>query len=172
MNKIIKKIAFVGPESTGKTTISNSVAKKFSEPWVNEIARDYLQANGPKYSQSDIYAISVLQLQRENELLNKSDKFLFCDTNLLVSIVWSQFVFGGVSTELNNLFVPHSYSHYFLCNIDVPWQYDPLREHPNQREELFLMYQSKLEKYKVSYSILSGSNEYRLQQASKIILTL
>jgi len=35
-----------------------------------------------------------------------------------------------------------------------------------------LMYQSKLEKYKVSYSILSGSNEYRLQQASKIILTL
>jgi nicotinamide riboside kinase len=90
----------------------------------------------------------------------------------LVSIVWSQFVFGSVSTELNNLFVPHSYSHYFLCNIDVPWQYDPLREHPNQREELFLMYQSKLEKYKVSYSILSGSNEYRLQQASKIILTL
>jgi nicotinamide riboside kinase len=172
MNKNIKKIAFVGPESTGKTTISKCIADLFSEPWVNEVARDYLQLNGPNYSQADILRISKMQLDKESELQNTAKHFLICDTNLLVSIVWSEFVFGNISTELDNLFNPHSYSHYFLCNIDVPWQYDPLREHPNQRKELFLLYQKKLEHYKVSYTILSGSNEYRIKQASKIILTL
>ena len=172
MNNTIKKIAFVGPESTGKTTVSKAIALKISEPWVNEMARDYLSQNGPNYNQLDILNISKLQLQQENILMGQAKSLLFCDTNLLVSIVWSEFVFGYLSIELNNLFIPNSYSHYFLCNIDIPWHFDQLREHPNQREELFLLYKSKLEQYKVSYSILSGSNEYRIEQASKIILTL
>ena len=172
MNNSIKKIAFVGPESTGKTTISKSIADKFSEPWVHEIAREYLNLNGNNYKQLDILTISKLQLQKENEFVSKANKFLFCDTNLLVSIIWSEFVFGSVAQELNNLFIPNSYSHYFLCNIDVPWQYDPQREHPNKREELFLLYKSRLQQYKVSYSILSGLNKYRIEQATKIILTL
>lgn len=172
MPNSIKKIAFVGPESTGKTSLCKELSVLFKEPWVKEMSRDYLENFRGKYTINDILEISKLQLTQEKLEMKFAKKFLFCDTNSLVNIVWAKYVFDWEGTELTSNYYPKNYNHHFLCDIDVPWQFDPLREHPNNRKEIFELYKFYLEKWEIPYSILSGSLENRISVVSKIILEL
>lgn len=168
-NSEIIKIAIVGPESTGKSTLAFSLAQSFNTLWVPEFAREYLQSKNGIYNYNDLEYIAKMQIQLEEDRMLQANTFLFCDTNLIVLKIWSNFVFGKCCNFILEHIQQRNYHLTLLTNIDIPWEEDPLREHPNNREELFLLYKNELDKQNIVYSIISGSHEERLKSATQVI---
>lgn len=166
------KIAFTGPESTGKTTLASTLAKIYGTVWVEEYARDYVNQLERPYTQADILHIAQQQLQLENLRALQANDFLFCDTELIVCKVWSMFKYQSCDDWILEKIQTHNYDFYFLCDIDIPWEYDPLREHPTQRQALLQHYENELIHYKKPYKKLSGSLENRLAQVQEVLQAL
>jgi NadR type nicotinamide-nucleotide adenylyltransferase len=164
----MKKIAIIGPESTGKSTLTKGLANHFHEPFVLEYGRKYLEENGSEYGESDLLKISKGMLQEEQEQAKKATHFLFCDTDLIMMKVWYEVKFGKPHPFVLEKLSEKPYDFYLVCAPDLPWEADPLRENPNMREELFERYQKELKNYNFEYSIISGKAN-RLIKALKII---
>ena len=167
-NSIIK-IAIVGPESTGKSTLAHALAAFYQEPWVPEIARSYIANLKRPYRLQDISIIADMQLKAEQKQIKKAKKLLFCDTTLLVNKIWASFVYKEIPASIIELYKPNNYQLHLLCNIDLPWENDPLREHPNHRNELLELYEDDLIKSKANYIKISGLKSDRLQNALEAI---
>jgi len=163
-NSIIK-IAIVGPESTGKSSLAQALAAHFNEPWVPEIARTYIANLNRPYTLNDITIIAEQQLKAEQTHLLKAKKYLFCDTTLLVNKIWASFVFKEVPAKIIDLYQPQNYALHLLCDIDLPWEFDPLREHPNHRQELMELYKMDLKQSTANYFIVKGIADARLTHA-------
>ena len=166
------RIAITGPESSGKTTLSKALADHFQVKWFPEHAREYLKKNGPNYSESDLLNIA-LQQNQERVKEEVRDNILIYDTENLVLKIWSQIKYGHVTPEVISLVKNQYFDHYFLCSPEgVDWEEDPLREHPNNREELFSIYEVELKKLKVPFTVLKGSLTDRLEMAVDLIQDL
>lgn len=170
-NKIIR-VAIVGPESTGKTTLAEQLAKHYHTVFVAEYAREYIDRLNRPYSIDDIVAISKRQMELEDAIAAKARKLLVCDTNLLVTKIWAEFKYGICPEWLEAEYHKRHYALCLLCNIDIPWEPDPQREHPHLREELFSVYKRKLDEQKAPYIIISGLYEARKKTAINAIDTL
>lgn len=165
----IQKIAIVGPESTGKSTLTEALSSYFAEPFVPEVARSYVANLDRPYQLHDIESMAQMQLMAERNLLQNANQYLFCDTSLLVHKVWAQFVFKEVPESIINAYEPDAYGLHLLCNIDIAWVADPLREHPHHRQELFNIYETELKQSGANYTIISGKHEHRCQSAIEAI---
>ena len=166
--KIIR-IAVTGPESTGKSLLSEQLAMHYRTAWVPEYSREYLNTLERPYDYEDILQIAKGQHERENKLISKSNRFLFCDTEPIVTKIWCEVKYQKCHPWITEQIRLNPYDHYLLCNIDLPWEDDPLREHPDKREFLFSLYQNELSKRKLPFSIISGIGNKRLQEAIKVI---
>lgn len=162
------KISVTGPESTGKSQLSRQLAEYYQAAWVPEYARNYLETLSKSYTYDDILAIAKGQFYAEKKASVRA-KILFCDTDFLVAQIWCRVKYGKVHAWINRMVSCHKYDLYLLCDVDLPWQYDPLREHPEMRSELFEMYRSELEKMKVNFRIVSGIGDNRLKSAVKYV---
>ena len=165
----LKRISITGPESTGKSWLAENLARHYSTSWVPEYSREYLSSLGRPYRPEDIVNIAKGQLRIENEAALKSDSMLFCDTDLLVNMIWSEFKYGHCDPWILDQAMIHRYDLYLLCNIDLPWEADPLREHPDKRKILFDLYQNNLEKMDVKWVVISGTGNERLMNAIKAV---
>ena len=168
------KIVLYGPESTGKTTLAKALAAYYNTHWVPEFARDFLQEKWNKYQETcsleDLITIAHGQLAVENEASKKANNLLFCDTNILVTKVWSETHFEGYcAPELNAILAETHYDYYLLTDIDVPWEADDLRDRPQQRESMLAYFKAQLEQYNFPYLQLSGTLEQRLIQATTLL---
>lgn len=161
----VNRIAIVGPESTGKSWLSESLANHYKTFHVPEYARQYIGNLDRKYTINDIELIAKKQVENENLLAKKAPRFLFCDTTLLVTKIWAEFVFGNCPTWINSHYQPKEYTYHLLCDIDLPWQNDPQREHENKRLELFNLYHQSLISSKTPFTIIKGLNQERLDCA-------
>lgn len=168
----VVKIAIVGTESTGKSSLAQALASYFNEPWVPEIARNYVTNLKEPYQLQDIERMAQLQIAEEQVILPQAKQFLFCDTSLLVHKIWAQFVFKNIPSSIIDLYHPQSYGLHLLCDIDIPWEYDPLREHPTKRKELFDLYENDLKRSGVKYQIISGLAQQRFDNAIQTINNL
>lgn len=171
-NRIIK-IALFGPESTGKTTLAKQLAKHFKTAWVPEFARDYLQQKWNKTAQicglEDMLPIAYGQTKLENESLSIANEYLFCDTNLLVTKVFSEVYYGFCDPLLDKAAREHEYDLFFLTDIDVPWKKDDLRDKPDGRSSSFSIFKQTLIDNKKPFITLSGDKKLRLNKAIAII---
>ena len=176
VNREIKKIAIVGPESTGKSTISVQLAKHYNTIWVPEYAREYLIKNGAGYKYEDILKIADGQIKGEETIANELSSYplttnlsplLFIDTDLTVIKVWSEFVFNKCENSILTQIAKRPYDLYLLCNIDLPWVKDELREYPalEIREKLFHYYKDLLVNQSIPWVEISGNYEERLHKA-------
>ncbi len=161
----MKKIALVGPESTGKTILAARLSDHYHEPWVREYAREYLQKLDRPYVLDDLVNIAKGQLRQERRAGQAADQYLFCDTNLLVIRIWAKDKFGCIPPEIESLWDPQEYDLHLLLYPDVPWEEDSFREDPARREALFSLYEEELELAQVSYAIIRGVGDERLKQA-------
>lgn len=172
----IIKIALVGPESTGKTTLSKQLAQHFETVWTPEFARNYLQEkwDGKKQicESEDLLPIAIGQTKLENENLSIANKFLFCDTSLLVTKVFSEIYYSFCDPIIDKAARKHKYDLFFLTDIDVPWQKDDLRDKPNDRESVFEFFKNALIQNQKPFIILSGNKDERLKKAIAIIENL
>lgn len=162
---LIKRVAIVGPESTGKSDLSAALAAHYGSVWVPEFARYYLDILPRPYQAADLPVMARGQLAWENGLVRQAQQWLFCDTNLLVFKVWSEFKYGYLMEELVPLINLQAYHYHLLTDIDLPWQEDPQREHPHARKALLSHYQQSLAQAGVPFALVSGQGPERLQAA-------
>ncbi len=166
------KVVMFGPESTGKTTLSQQLARHYNTVWAPEYAREYLQNvwNNERRTceQKDLIPIAIGQMSLENDLAQKATDVLFCDTDLLETKVYSKEYYGGyVDPLLDEAARNNQYDLYFLTYIDVPWEADDLRDRPTQRKEMFEAFKKALDEHGKKYIILKGNKKQRLEKAIK-----
>lgn len=184
----IKKIVTIGPESTGKSTLCSLLAQHFSTLWCPEYAREYLLQHGTNYTFETLETIGKGQLALEEEKLadvrrqrlDKSQqptvngkqssvdsRHLFIDTDMYVMKVWCEYVFGRCHQFILDEIVSRKYDLYLLCNTDLPWSKDELREYPDEkvRLELFHIYKDILVNQNVPWVEVKGNDDARLQIA-------
>ncbi len=170
------KIALYGPESTGKTTLAQQLADEYNTLWVREFARDYLQKKWDATQQicqpEDLLPIAIGQIQLENEALEKANEYLFCDTNLLETKVFSDTYYGYCDPIIASAAKDHNYDLVFLTDVDFPWEKDDLRDNPENRQETLAIFEQELINNKKPYIKLSGNKEERLEKAIQIIKDL
>ena len=166
---MIRRIAITGPESTGKSMLAAQLAAHYHTVWVPEYAREYLALLGKPYEEEDIVLIAQGQLLSEESQLKNAGHFLFCDTELLVTKIWSEVKYKRCDPWILNTVATHRYDLYLLCDIDLPWQYDPLREHPHERQYLFDLYLNELNNRMFPFAVVRGTGPDRLANAIKII---
>lgn len=164
------KIVLFGPESTGKTTLSQQLARHYNTVWVPEYAREYLQDKWNNERKTcepqDLLPIAEGQMRLENTLAKKASDVLICDTDLLETKVYSEaYYLGHCDPILEQHALENTYDLYFLTYIDVPWEYDELRDRPDQREEMFNYFKDALERYNRNFIILKGDKKTRLATA-------
>ena len=171
----MRKIVIIGPESTGKSTLSEQLAEHYKTVWCPEFAREYLKQTGGKYSFEDLLNIAHGQLQLEDTLMMEAkNNFYFIDTDMYVMKVWCEVVFESCHTWILKQIAQRQYDLYFLCDTDLPWVRDDLREYPDLelRRKLFRMYKDLLIHQKTKWAEISGTDTQRLQMAVSIIDTV
>jgi len=169
-NICANKIIITGPESSGKTTLTESLARHYGSVSVPEYAREYLQASGGPYDQQDLLRIADEQLKRQERARRQRSTPIFCDTGMLVLNVWHEVVFGESHPKLVQMLYSDQVYAYLLCRPDIPWQPDPLRENPNDRDQLYERYWSHLQRLSVAYCSIGGQEpQQRLRTALQFI---
>ncbi|MEQ8878474.1 MAG: ATP-binding protein [Cyclobacteriaceae bacterium] len=166
---MIKKIAVIGPESTGKSELSAQLARHYQTEWVPEYARFYLDRLQNEYEQSDLLEIAKGQIEWEKDKMEMADEWLICDTNLIVIKVWSDHKYGNTDPFIEAQLEKIPYDFYLLSNIDLPWRDDPQREHPKLRKYFLDLYENYLKARKLPYKLVSGIEDIRLANAVQAI---
>jgi NadR type nicotinamide-nucleotide adenylyltransferase len=167
-----KKIVVIGPESTGKSTLCEQLAAKFKTEWVPEFARHYLLTLGRPYDYDDLLIIARGQLEQEDRIVSALQRpVLFIDTDMYVMKVWCEFVFGKCHAFILDEIVKRKYDTYLLCNTDLPWVADELREYPDpvSRQRLYHMYRDLMINQTTPWVDITGSYEERVQKAEAIV---
>lgn len=163
MNKAIKKIAIVGPESTGKSTMSIALAKHYNVAWVPEYARYYCAALKQDCTLQDEINMFHGQIALEESVLAIAEtNFIICDTTFLTVKIWSDEMLGETPQIVLDALKTRSYDFYILLDIDLPWQEDPLRDFPHMREHFMNVWHKELKALNANYVVVGGI-ESRLQ---------
>lgn len=170
----MKQIVVIGPESTGKSTLCAQLAEHYKTCWCPEFAREYLLETKGKYNFTDLLNIAHGQLELEDTMLSQAKNFYFIDTDMYVMKVWCEVVFENCHTWILKQIAKRQYDLYLLCDVDLPWVKDELREYPDLefRKKLFSMYKDLLINQKTKWSEISGTDTQRLQMAVSIIDTV
>ena len=161
------KIAFTGPESSGKTTLANLIAETFGGVLIEEYAREYLHQK-TSYEQIDLDVIARKQIEN----WKVEDDLIIADTELTVIKVWSEYRYNSCSELILDAYNNQTFDFYFLCKPDIPWEADPLRENPDNRDELFELYLNELTTMKRAFAIVEGNQKNRLKICKKEITRL
>jgi NadR type nicotinamide-nucleotide adenylyltransferase len=184
---MLKKIVAIGPESTGKSTLCTQLAEHYHTLWCPEYAREYLTVHGMRYTYEDLLTIAKGQIKLEekyeSEVRSRSERTpseesggktltihnspLFIDTEMYVMKVWCEFVFGKCHQFILDQIAKRKYDLYLLCDIDLPWTHDQLREYPDEgpRQELYKMYKNIMQSQTVPWVEINGNYQERLQKA-------
>jgi NadR type nicotinamide-nucleotide adenylyltransferase len=183
---MILKVVVIGPESTGKSSLCEQLANHYNTEWVKEYAREYLLTNGTEYCYENLLEIAKGQIALEDAAIQlvedkikntndcnstASSEIILIDTNMYVLKVWCEFVFEKCHPWILNQIVENSYGLYLLCDIDLPWVKDELREYPDLeiREKLYHHYKDLLINQSTPWVNISGNYQQRLEIAINAI---
>lgn len=177
---LLKKIVIIGPESTGKSTLCEQLAAHYKTQWVPEYAREFLNTYGTNYTFENLGEIAKGQLEGEQLAINNMELEvgnmqygatiatpLFIDTDLYVMKVWSEIVFNKCDNKILTQITQRSYDLYLLCNTDLPWVKDSLREYPDlkTREKIYHHYKDAMLNQNTEWVDISGNYEQRFLKA-------
>jgi len=163
------RIAFTGPESSGKSTLAKAVSGAMQGAYVEEFARTYLEEEGPEY---DIEDLDIMAQGHADAIRNTADALQLIDTDFIVYKVWSEHKYDSASPLIHRLVSENWFDLHVLCAPDIPWESDELRENPDDRDTLFLRYVETLEKLRKSYIIVEGPHDKRLKKIEQAIKQL
>lgn len=169
MNKAIS-IVVTGPECTGKSTLTKALAKHFGEVCLDEFARDYIGGLTRPYTYADLVTIAEHQAAALKNELSKAERVVFCDTHLEITLIWFMWVYRTCPDWVYHSLRVQPASLYLLCNTDLTWTPDAVRENGGEtRQMLYYEYKHLLDQYQLPYAIISGEGEHRLQNALEAI---
>ena len=164
----------IGPESTGKSFLCEQLSSHFHSTWCPEFAREFLLRKGKRYDYDDLLEIARGQVQMEDRFIEQSEgkyPFLFIDTDMYVMKVWSEFVFGKCHRYILEQAAQRRYDLYLLCNTDLPWVKDELREYPDleTRSILFNIYKDIMVNQDIPWVEIKGLEEERFSIAKEAV---
>ncbi len=168
---ILKKIVVIGPESTGKSTLCKQLADHYQTVWCPEYAREYLLKHGTDYSFADLLTIArgqeALEAQYRAAAVAAGKKVFFVDTDMYVMKVWCEFVFGECHQWILNRAAESNCDLYLLCNTDLPWVRDELREYPDliSRQKLYHIYKDIMLNQSAPWVEIGGTHGERFETA-------
>ena len=169
MNKVIRKIAVVGPESTGKSTLSQQLAKHYHKAWVPEYARFYCAALTSPCTLQDEVNMFHGQLALEAAVASTTEEdLIFCDTTVLTVKIWCDAMFDSTPQIVLDSLLKQQYDLYLLMDIDLPWQEDPLRDFPEQREHFMQVWHQELQTLNANYVVINGLED-RFKNAIAVV---
>lgn len=169
-NPELMKIAVVGPESTGKSTIAQAIARHFNTVCVPEFAREYCKNLHNEYTLQDEVNMYYGQIALEDTLIPLAhNNMLICDTTILTVKIWCDHLFGDTPQEVKNEIQQRPYDLFLLMDIDLPWEEDPLRDFPEQREHFMEVWKQELNQLNARYAIISGLGAERFENVLKAI---
>jgi HTH-type transcriptional regulator, transcriptional repressor of NAD biosynthesis genes len=151
----VRKICFYGPESTGKSTLARQMAQYYHAEFVPEVSREIITSND--FTIHDIIVIGKAQTERVLAKERIANTFLFCDTDLITTQIYSRQYLGVVPPVLYELEAMVKYDQYFLFDVDVPWVSDGLRDLGGKRREMYKIFKGELDKRNMVYTVVSGS---------------
>lgn len=162
------KVLVTGPESSGKSYLVRHLARHYNAPKVDEFARQYLRGK-ETYDQTDLIRILEGQIKCETQATSTFPSLIFCDTGAEVIHIWFKERFGEVSDKILSAALNNSYDLVLLCKPNIPWEFDPLRENPGDREYLFQQYVDFFEKLNIIPFVIDQEMNHRVQQAIEVI---
>ena len=169
----IRRVALVGPESCGKSYLAEKLAMHFQTSFVAEYGRTYCEKFGMDSTELDFAHVAGGQLYREDEMALEANRVLFCDTDLIVTQIWSEVYFKGKCQPwiywANHL---RQYDLFLLCAPDIPWENDGLREFEGQRTWMFERLRQELESRGLNYVVIEGGFEARTDKAIQEVVQL
>jgi HTH-type transcriptional regulator, transcriptional repressor of NAD biosynthesis genes len=168
----VKRVSVFGPESTGKSTLARRLAAHFGTHWVPEYARAHLEAHGGKIEAADIDVIARGQLACEDALALDAERVLFCDTDVLLTQVWSETLFGSTPAWVSEAARTRRYHLTLLCDVDVPFVTDSVRYLPNARREFHDLCVAKLVERDRSFVRIYGDWDARFSTAVEAVNAL
>jgi HTH-type transcriptional repressor of NAD biosynthesis genes len=185
---MVKKFIFVGPESTGKTTLCQYLSNKYSTPWVSEmcriIAEEKISIINPNINANDInfnfilddfINMANLQNHEENLLTQKANKILICDNDSFALTVWCERYLGKYYNEIYDIYKNADYLEnekkiYILTKPNVAFIQDGLRDGEHIRDWMYNKFLEEFKNKKIKYYIIDSPNyDERIIQAIKII---
>jgi len=166
---MIRRIAITGPESTGKSRLTAELAAHFKTIVVHEYAPEYPNLLIRPQTRTGILEIAQNQCDLENVAPQGANKYLFVDTDFLVTKIWSEFCYKNCPAWIEEKFHTHRYDLYLLCDVDLPWEPDPLREHPLDGGFFFDWFYKELKNNKLPFVVIRGSGDIRTHNAIKAI---
>lgn len=168
-----KIIVITGAESTGKSTLTERLANHFAVPYIPEIAREYVETLNRKYTYSDVEKIAQMQIEQFNQLKNSDVQYIFVDTWLIVTKIWFEFVYNKMPDWLIQEIQKTKIELFLVCDIDLPWVYDPVRENGGEtRKILQNKYVENIKSFGFDYKIVSGIDDERFNCALKYLSEL
>jgi NadR type nicotinamide-nucleotide adenylyltransferase len=161
-----KIIVITGAESTGKSTLTERLANHFEVPFIPEIAREYVENLNRKYTYSDVETIAKMQITRFNSILESDAPYIFVDTWLIVTKIWFEFVFKKIPDWLINEILKTKIDLFLVCDIDLPWIYDPVRENGGENRKILQeKYIENITEFNFDYKLISGIDDERFYRA-------
>jgi NadR type nicotinamide-nucleotide adenylyltransferase len=159
----MKKVVVIGPESTGKSTLSEKLAAHFNTVWTPEYAREYIDQLQRPYEESDLQEIAAGQIALEQHMARQANGVLICDTDLYVIKVWSEHKYGHCDPRILQQIAQQQCDLYLLTYIDLPWEEDPQREYPDpeMRHYFYDIYREIVINSGVEWKDIRGSYEER-----------
>ena len=157
----VRRVCVVGPESTGKSTLTRDLAQHFGTTWVPEYARTLLEPRAAPNETApvalpDMLAIARGQMASEEALARNAERVLVSDTDALTTLLWSDHFFGAHDAALEDLATRHVHDLYLLTSPDVPYVQDTVRYAPEERAAFFEKMRAELEARKRRYVVLEG----------------
>jgi nicotinamide riboside kinase len=164
------KIAVIGPESTGKSALTKALAKHYSSPMVDEYARWYVEQLNRAYTFEDVCSIARKQIEDEkhyHQILQQPDHpaYVFFDTELIITKVWFEYCYQSVPDFVVQQLDSGFFDLYLLCDTDLPWEPDPVREHGHDRDFFLEWYRREIEHLRKPYVIIKGTGDVRTHNA-------
>ena len=181
------KIAIVGPESSGKTALAEALMVHYRGGYISEVSREYLEGIDRPYAEHDLLEIArslerlhggAAKAAREHEAaitgqallqVRRVRRPMFYDTDTLNIKIWCQEKYGRVHPEIERMVQGTRYTWRLLCRPDIPWEPDPFRENPHDRDRLFAVWERELKALGFPYTIIEGDREQRMRTATNIV---
>lgn len=162
------RVVLSGPESSGKSTLATALAERFGLALAKEYARVHLEAGGPyPRTPSDLTELARRHLAWQREHVPDDASCGIYDTDMLNYFIWADVAFGCVTEEIDCWFAAETHHVHLLCQPDISWHADPLREFPDlaDRQALFDRHVRELERRGIRYFVISGAGDGRVAMA-------
>ncbi len=167
-------MVITGPESTGKTWLVERLAKAFNGIHVFEYAREYVESLNRPYTYDDLIHIAEKQVEHLNEAINTTqNQIIFVDTFLEITRVWFEWKYKQYPEWITGVLKKSAIDLFLLCNTDIPWVADEVRENGGEnRELLFQQYKRDLEHFNLPYKVIAGQGQKRVKIAFEAVKSL